>query len=187
MHRHDRFVRKIVPAGAVSVLATVLLVGYAAEPDRYTRGFEPEQPVHFSHRLHAGDNHIPCQYCHTGPSKSRTAGVPPLETCLNCHRVTRTDRPAIQQITAWAKSGKPFEWRRIYSLPDHVYFDHRPHVNSGIACQECHGEVQRMERISQAMSLRMGACLACHRDPSDALPPGSSIKQGPTHCAVCHR
>ncbi|MHB8878618.1 MAG: cytochrome c3 family protein [Myxococcaceae bacterium] len=187
MHRQDRFFRVILPAGAISVLATVLLVGYVTEPDRFVRGFEPEQPIHFSHRLHAGDNHIPCLYCHTGATRSRSATVPPLDTCMNCHRVTRTDRPAIKQLAALYESGKPIEWRRIYSLPDHVYFDHRPHVNGGIACQECHGEVQGMERVSQHMSLRMGACLDCHRDPGPALPAGSPIKQGPTNCNACHR
>lgn len=187
VHRQDRFARAVLPAGAASVLSTVLVVGHISEPDRFVRGFEPEQPVRFSHRLHAGDNQVPCLYCHTGATRSRSAGVPAVDTCMNCHRVTRTDQPEIQKVSAIFKSGQPLFWNRVYALPDHVFFDHRPHVNGGIACQQCHGPVETMERISQHMSLRMGACLDCHRNAHSVLPAGAAAKEGPTHCNACHR
>ncbi len=187
MHPHDRVARIVLPVGAAAVLTTVLIVGWVTQPDRFVVGYAPLQPIPFSHRLHAGDNKIPCLYCHTGAQRSRHAGVPALQTCMNCHAVTRMDRPAIQKLTALYKEGRPVEWRRVYLLPDHVYFDHRPHVNDGIACQTCHGEVQTMERVSRAMSLRMGNCLRCHRDPSAALPTGSKVVRGAENCYACHR
>jgi hypothetical protein len=150
-------------------------------------GYTPDQPIPFSHKLHAGDNKIPCQYCHTGAARSRHAGVPAVQTCMNCHAVTRTDRPTIQKLTQMYKAGEPMAWERIHTLPDHVYFDHRPHVNAGIACQTCHGEVQGMERVTRVLNMRMGACLDCHRDPSAALPAGSKVVQGPENCYACHR
>jgi len=106
---------------------------------------------------------------------------------MNCHRVTKKDSPAIQKLTAIYDSGRPLEWKRIHVLPDHVYFDHRPHVNGGIACQTCHGEIQTMEVVYQHMSMRMGNCLGCHRDAHEALPADSKIKRGPEHCNACHR
>jgi hypothetical protein len=106
---------------------------------------------------------------------------------MGCHRVTKTDSPQIQKLTAIYNSGRALEWKRVHSLPDHVYFDHRPHVTAGIACQTCHGEVQTMKVVSREMSLRMGNCLGCHRDPHEALPKDSAIKRGSENCAACHR
>lgn len=162
-------------------------VGWFTQPDRFVRGYAPEQPIPYSHRLHAGTMKIPCQYCHTNVARSRHAGVPAVETCMNCHRVTKTDSPHIQTLTAIYDSGRPIEWKRIHVLPDHVYFDHRPHVNGGIACQTCHGEIQTMDVVYQHMSLRMANCLGCHRDAHDALPVDSKITRGAENCSACHR
>lgn len=187
MHPRDRFWRMVLPIGAAAVLTTVLAVGYATEPDRLATGYAPTQPIPFSHKLHAGDNHIPCQYCHTGAERSRNAGVPALETCMNCHSVTRTDRPAIMRVTAAFKANQTFAWQRVYNLPDHVYFDHRPHVRAGVACQTCHGEVETMDQVSRVMLMRMGTCLDCHRDAHAAVSAGSQITQASTACFACHR
>lgn len=176
-----------VPGGAGAILITVLAVGWFTQPDRFARGYAPDQPIPFSHRLHAGTLKVPCLYCHGGAQKSRHAGVPSAELCMNCHKVTRTDRPSIQKLTAVYNSGEPLRWKRIHSLPDHVFFDHRPHVNAGLPCQTCHGEVQTMDTVRQEMSLRMGNCLGCHRDVQAALPQGTSIRRGPEHCNACHR
>ena len=177
----------ILPAGCVAVLATVLGVGWYTQPDRFVRGYQPSQPIPYSHQLHAGTLRIPCLYCHSGAQRSRQAGVPPVEKCMNCHRVTKTDSQYIKNLAAIYNSGAPLQWKRIHSLPDHVYFDHRPHVNAGILCQTCHGEVQTMNVVYQNMSMRMGNCLGCHRDPRNALPADSSIRMGPDHCHACHR
>jgi hypothetical protein len=106
---------------------------------------------------------------------------------MNCHLVTKTDSPSIQRLTAIYESGEPLEWKRIHALPDHVYFDHRPHVSAGVACQTCHGEIQALEVVSQRMSMRMGNCLGCHREAHAALPLDSEIDQGAEHCNACHR
>jgi len=179
--------RFILPIGIVLVLATVLAVGWFTQPDRFVRGYQPQQPIAFSHALHPGVLRIPCQYCHSGVLKSRQAGVPSVEKCMNCHRAAKTDSPEIKKIAAIYTTGAPREWNRIHSLPDHVYFDHRPHVNAGVLCQTCHGEVQTMQVVQQKMSMRMSNCLGCHRDPKAALPAGSAIVKGPEHCYACHR
>jgi len=187
MHAYDRIARLLLPLGAIAVLATVLTVGWFTQPDRYTKGYAPTQPIAFSHRLHAGTLQVPCLYCHGGADKSRVAGIPSVELCMNCHRVTKTESPQIQKLTEIYKSGQPLAWVRIHTLPDHVTFDHRPHVNGGIACQTCHGEVQTMEVVSRQMSMRMSNCLGCHRDPAAALPKDSPIHRAAEHCSACHR
>jgi hypothetical protein len=179
--------RFIVPVAVGAVLITVLGVGWYTQPDRFVRGYQPGQPIPYSHKLHAGVLKIPCLYCHSGALNSREAGIPAVEKCMNCHRVTKTDSPHIQKLAAIFASGAPLQWQRVHALPDYVYFDHRPHVNAGILCQTCHGEVQTMDVVYQNMSLRMGSCLGCHRDPHDALPADSKIQRGPDHCNACHR
>jgi hypothetical protein len=106
---------------------------------------------------------------------------------MGCHKVTRADKPAIQKLTAIYNGGGTMEWQRVHTLPDHVFFDHRPHVNAGVACQTCHGEVQNMTVLSRQMGMRMGNCLGCHRDPHAALPKDSKITRAAEHCAACHR
>lgn len=179
--------RFILPAGFIAVLATVLGVGWYTQPDRLVRGYRPEQPISYSHKLHAGVLRVPCQYCHSGTLRSRLAGIPPVETCMNCHQVTKKESPDIQKIAAVFSSGTPLQWRRIHALPDHVYFDHRPHAVSGILCQTCHGEVQAMNLVYQSMAMRMSNCLGCHRDPRYALPANANIVKAPEHCNACHR
>lgn len=187
MHPYDRAFRLVLPAGAVAVLTTVLAVGWFTQPDRYARGYAPEQPVAFSHQLHAGTLRMPCLYCHSGADRSPTAGVPAVDVCMGCHTVTRTDRPAIQKLTQIQREGRPLLWQRVHALPDHVFFDHRPHVNAGMVCQTCHGEVQNMTVLTREMGMRMGNCLGCHRHPRAALPAGTSISRGADHCGACHR
>jgi hypothetical protein len=177
----------VLPFGFVAILATVFGVGWYTQPDRFVRGYQPTQPILYSHQLHAGVMRMPCLYCHSGALRSRIAGIPPVEKCMNCHKVTKVDQPDIKQLTAIYNSGKPMQWERVYSLPDHVFFDHRPHVHAGILCQTCHGEVQTMLVVYQKMSMRMSNCLGCHRSPQDALPADSKIKKGPEHCYACHR
>jgi len=177
----------VLPFGTMAVLATVLGVGWYTQPDRFVRGYQPAQPIPYSHQLHAGVLRIPCLYCHSAALKSRLAEVPFVEKCMNCHKVTKVDSPAIKRIAAIYASGAPLQWERIHSLPDHVYFDHRPHVSAGILCQTCHGEVEKMQVVYQHMSMRMGNCLGCHRSPQDALPANSKILNGPEHCFACHR
>jgi hypothetical protein len=187
MHPWDRAFRVSIPVAGLAVGITVLAVGWFTQPDRFALGYAPSQPIPFSHRIHAGNNRIPCQYCHTGADRSRHAGVPPLQTCMNCHKVTKTDSPWIQKIAKMVAADEPIRWQRVYALPDHAYFDHRPHVSAGVECQTCHGAVQGMEVMGRVMNMRMGACLECHRNPAAALPQDSPIRRGPENCYACHR
>ena len=115
------------------------------------------------------------------PGKSRLAGIPSVEKCMNCHRVTKTDSPCDQAACCdLIIRGSPLAWERIHLLPDHVYFDHRPHVNAGILCQTCHGEVQTMDVVYQKMSMRMSNCLGCHRPVSAASVVG--LRGNPRSC-----
>lgn len=120
MHPFDRLFRYVMPPGAIAVLGTVIGVGWFTQPDRYAGGYAPTQPIAFSHELHAGTLKVPCAYCHSGAARSRVAGIPSVETCMDCHRVTKTDSPEIKKLTEVYASGRPLEWQRVHSLPDHV-------------------------------------------------------------------
>ena len=136
----------------------------------------PSQPINFSHKIHAGDNQIPCQYCHAGARRSPVAGVPSIERCMGCHRITAADKPEIAKLKSYYDKGETIPWTRIFWLPDFTYFDHRPHIQKGIACQTCHGQVQTMDRFPEQPTLEMGWCLKCHREKGAAV-----------DCYVCHR
>lgn len=126
-------------------------------------GYAPEQPIPFSHLLHAGALKINCLYCHTSAEKSAHATVPPLQTCMGCHSVVKTDSPHIQKLTKAYNEGESIEWVRIHKLPDHSHFSHRWHIAAGIECQTCHGPIETMAKVAQFQKLEMKACMDCHR------------------------
>lgn len=153
----------------VSVLFAVQCpMGEAEEP--------PVQPIEFSHRIHAGEYEIPCLYCHAGARRSPVAGIPSVERCMGCHKITANDKPEIQKLAKYWNGQKPIEWVRIHDLEDFVYFSHERHVKKGVDCSECHGNVAEMDRVYKVVSQHMGWCLDCHR------PRGASID-----CLTCHR
>jgi len=129
------------------------------------QGYAPAQPIAFSHKLHAGDNKVPCLYCHYGARTSRHAGIPSSSVCMNCHGLLEKQTVEIEQFKEAAQLDRPLvSWVKIHNLPDFVYFNHSRHVLSGVACQRCHGEVEKMQRVEQVMPLTMGWCLSCHRE-----------------------
>ena len=154
------------------------------------QGYAPLQPIHFSHKIHAGDNQIDCNYCHSSARKSKTSGIPSLNVCMNCHKnigeytgeedfengYTKDfydgEIQKLYEAVGWdettqAYTGntKPVKWVRIHNLPDFAYFNHSQHVSvAGIECQTCHGPVEEMEIMYQHESLTMGWCINCHRD-----------------------
>ena len=138
-------------------------------------GYKPTQPIPFSHKLHAGDKKIPCQYCHSAARRSGTAGIPPLNTCMGCHRLVATDRPNIKTVTEHYKSNDPIRWVKVHDLPDFVRFSHKIHVNAGLDCQGCHGKVESMDVVEQVAPLQMGWCVGCHKDKGAKL-----------DCIACH-
>jgi hypothetical protein len=128
------------------------------------QGYSPEQPIHFPHRIHAGDNKIPCLYCHYAARTSRHAGIPPASVCMNCHNIMDKQTVEIQKLKESVQQERPIAWVKIHNLPDFVYFNHSQHVLSGVACQRCHGPIEHMDRVGQFSPLTMGWCLQCHRE-----------------------
>ena len=108
----------------------------------------PEQPIAFSHKIHAGDNDIPCQYCHTEARRSPSAGVPSVNKCMGCHNEVATESPLIRQVNEYWENKEPIPWIKVHDLPDFVHFTHKRHVQAGIACQTCHGPVETMDKIA---------------------------------------
>jgi mono/diheme cytochrome c family protein len=128
------------------------------------QGYAPEQPIKFSHKLHAGSYKINCNYCHTGVYKGKGANIPSSSICMNCHNTIKRESPEIQKIYKAIEQDKPVEWVRVHNLPDLAYFNHSQHVNvGGLECKQCHGDVENMEVIQQRSSLTMGWCIDCHR------------------------
>ncbi|SOD96018.1 c-type cytochrome [Spirosoma fluviale] len=128
------------------------------------QGYAPKQPIAYSHKLHAGQYKIDCNYCHTGAQKGKSATIPSANICMNCHGVIKKESPEIQKIYTAIEKNQPIEWVRVHNLPDLAYFNHAQHVNVGnVACQTCHGEIEKMEVVEQRSSLTMGWCIDCHR------------------------
>ena len=143
------------------------------------QGYQPEQPIAFSHKIHSGENGIDCNYCHSGARHSATSGVPSANVCMNCHTYissgTQTGTEEISKIydaigfdpeTRTYIEGyeqKPIEWVRIHNLPDLAYFNHSQHVDvAGVECQTCHGPIEEMDVVEQYAPLTMGWCVECH-------------------------
>jgi len=127
------------------------------------QGYAPEQPIAFSHKLHAGDSQIPCLYCHFGARTSRHAGIPPVNVCMNCHGVLTKQTVEIEKLKESVQRSQAIAWTKVHNLPDFVYFNHSQHVVGGVTCQACHGPVETMARIRQDAPLTMGWCVQCHR------------------------
>jgi hypothetical protein len=186
-------VRRLVLAG---VLSTGLLGAVAArEVSRVglRQGYQPVQPIAFSHRLHAGENKVPCLYCHFAATRSRHAGIPPAAVCLNCHALLARETPEIRKLKDAVEQGRPLAWIKVHSLPDFVYFNHSQHVLASVECTRCHGAVEQMTEVYQAAPLTMGWCLDCH----ERLQVGAAVKQaalragqspplGGLDCGKCH-
>lgn len=129
------------------------------------QGYAPTQPIAFSHKLHAGQYEIDCNYCHTGVRKGKSANIPSANICMNCHGQIKTESPEIQKIYAAIEEDKPIEWVRVHNLPDLAYFNHAQHVVVGKQeCETCHGEIKEMEVVGQYSPLTMGWCINCHRE-----------------------
>lgn len=128
------------------------------------QGYAPKQPINFSHKLHAGDMEINCAYCHTGVYKGKQSGIPSSSICMNCHNAIKRESPEIQKIYTAIEKDQPVEWVRVHNLPDLAYFNHAQHTTvGGQDCENCHGDVKKMEVIEQRTTLTMGWCIDCHR------------------------
>ena len=134
-----------------------------------------EQPVPFSHRHHAGQLGIDCRYCHTSVETSGKAGIPPTQTCMNCHKQIWSDSPMLEPVRASLRTDVSIPWIKVHDLPDFVYFNHSVHIAKGIGCVTCHGQVDRMPLMFQHASLQMEWCLKCHQDPGRFVRPREQV------------
>ncbi len=144
-------------------------------PLQTDQGVVLAQPVPFSHDHHTAVLGIHCGYCHTSVEKSAFAGLPPTETCMNCHKQIWKDSPTLEPVRASFRNNEPIQWNRVHDLPDYVYFNHSIHIAKGVGCETCHGPVNEMPLMYQAKSLQMQWCLDCHRAPEKFVRPKDEV------------
>lgn len=194
---------KLPPVSGAAVVIGLCLVilglWYYASPKHTDVGYMPEQPIPYSHLLHAGQMGMDCRYCHVNVERSWVASVPPTQVCMNCHTNVKKDSKALDPLwCSWTeykgatekdrekereqcekrvgvKKGDPVPWLRVHKSPDYVYFPHNRHVTRGVGCVECHGRIDTMEKVYQSQPLSMGWCLDCHREPAARLRPVEEI------------
>lgn len=145
---------------------------------KYTRvGYQPIQPVAFPHSVHVDQLGLDCRYCHSAVEKSWYSDVPVATTCMNCHNQILKDDPKLALVRESAASGKPIPWVQVHKVPDYVYFNHAVHVNRGVSCVKCHGDIHKMDEVQHAKPLSMTFCLDCHRNPELNLRPPDKVTQ----------
>lgn len=205
----------------ISIVVAIVLAGVAGfvytqvARSSYLTGryMEKQQPVQFSHKHHVGDDGIDCRYCHTAVETSSSAGIPPTQTCMNCHTQIWSDSPYLEPVRASYRDNKPIEWERVHDLPEYAYFNHSIHIAKGVGCSTCHGQIDNMPAVYQENTLQMEWCLSCHREPEKFIRPKSEIynmnwrdgditaeernklkddykirnKEMMTSCSTCHR
>lgn len=152
---------------------------YYALPS-YTRvGYQPEQPVPFSHEQHVGQLGLDCRYCHQSVFESPHATVPAAQVCMNCHNPQKANvkgsSPLLAPVRASYDTGRPVAWKRVHKLPEFAFFNHAVHVNKGVSCVSCHGPVNEMKVVWHDQPLSMGWCLKCHDNPSPHLRPVGEV------------
>jgi hypothetical protein len=164
----------ILGAALVGTVGTIG-VTYYLTPAYANVGYQPIQPVNFPHSVHADQLGIDCRYCHYGVEKSWYSNIPGSATCMNCHNQVLPNDPRLALVRESAATGKPIDWVQIHKTPDYVYFNHSVHVNRGISCVHCHGQINKMAEVHQEKSLTMSFCLDCHRDPAAKIRPQEHV------------
>jgi Cytochrome c7 and related cytochrome c/Class III cytochrome C family len=137
---------------------------------------QDRQPIAFSHEFHAGQLKVDCLFCHRHAEYSPTASVPTVSACMSCHRAIKPSSPAMEELAAYWKDEQPIPWIRLQRLPDHVYFTHAMHLQTGLQCADCHGRVETMRETPRAPSFEMGWCVSCHQQREASL-----------DCWTCHK
>jgi hypothetical protein len=211
-HRSTNTFSRVSIFGAVFILAALVFTLGLLVRSAYATGVgvTVQQPIQFSHKHHVTDDGIDCRYCHTTVETSPFAGMPATQTCMNCHSQIWAQSPFLAPVRDSLTNKQPIVWNRVNTLPDFVYFDHSIHVQKGIGCSTCHGQVDQMALTSKAETLQMEWCVNCHRNPAafarprDQVfnmayqPPANQMAlgaqlvkeyniQSKTDCTVCHR
>lgn len=181
----NRLASLIIPGLVLFLAYTTAVIWFGAVPATTDVGYQPDQPIPFSHKLHAGTLKMDCRYCHTTVDKAAFAAIPPVNTCLNCHNAEKDQAGQNLTTAVWTESKKlaplreaarpadpkTLEWVKVHDLPDYVYFNHSAHVTRGVSCVSCHDRIDKMEKVYQAKELSMSWCLSCHRNPDPNLRP----------------
>lgn len=176
----------ILLAGLTGAAFNGIMGGLITDPVTLNIGYEPEQPVPFSHAIHAGQLKMDCRYCHNTVFDAAHAAVPPTATCVNCHSpandagitalaAVHAESPKLAVIHESWKTGQGVKWKRVHNLPEFVFFNHAAHVNSGVSCRTCHGRIDQMETVYQHEELSMAWCITCHRNPDKHLRPVDKV------------
>ena len=201
-----KVVGALVGLGAVAGAGAYTYLSY---PTVIDTGYQPVQPVPYSHKLHAGELGLDCRYCHTA-FRGPYSAIPGTETCMNCHAQVKQKSPRLEPVRHSWETGEPIPWVKIHKLPDYVFFNHRSHVSAGVSCVSCHGRIDQMVEVRQEKPLNMGWCLECHRNPAPNIRPADLVTKldwvpdrdpaeigkeiiaqrkinPPTNCSGCHR
>jgi hypothetical protein len=171
--------RRLFRVGALLGAIALMLSGAMALAyfEYFTSGLGPPQPIPFSHRFHVSTKRVSCMMCHNGAVNTDRAGVPPLETCMLCHKRIIVDYPEIEKLREHYEANRPVRWAHVNNrVPEFVYFSHQRHVRSGIDCGQCHGDIAGMDRVATPQQFQMGFCVQCHRD--------NNVSHD---CYICHR
>lgn len=209
--RADTIVRVVLALAVLAVIgAGALGFVWSRSASAWNVGKPAPQPIPFRHDLHTGTLRIDCRYCHSSVEQAADAGMPSAQTCMTCHSQVWTGASVLEPLRSSLALGQPIAWTSVHRLPNYAYFHHGIHVTKGVACETCHGRVDRMPKTVKAETLSMGWCLDCHRDPTpelrprdavfamgwqrhgDALPPDlrafyQAAAQRLTSCNTCHR
>ena len=165
----------VAALSALFAMAIIAFIWYYFSP-RYTDiGYRPQQPVPFSHKLHADDLGLDCRYCHNVVEQSPHANIPPTQTCMNCHKLILPESEKLLKIRESYSKNIPMKWIRVHKVPDYAYFNHSVHLNAGIGCKSCHGNINLMEVVTLRKPLSMGWCLECHRNPEMHIRPREEL------------
>lgn len=172
----NRLPLQLMVGAALTGSALVAGVWYYFTP-KYTRvGYQPMQPVAFSHGIHVEQMGMDCRYCHDDVEKSWYSNVPSAAVCMNCHSLVLKDSPKLELVRESATPGaRPIPWVQVHKVPDFVYFNHAVHVNRGVSCVHCHGRIDQMDEVRHEKPLSMAFCLDCHRNPGDFLRPPDKV------------
>lgn len=159
--------------GQLACILLAAFVGVLAQTGQTPSG--PEQPIPFSHKLHAGAQALKCATCHKNADPGERMGLATAALCMQCHEDVKAESPAIQKLASYAKDQRAIKWVRVYEIPSYVFFSHRAHLTAGATCTECHGEVKELEQMYRTKAVNMASCVNCHQ-----------AKSASVDCTYCH-
>jgi hypothetical protein len=157
----------------IVIVAAVVCVASAQAPK--PNATPPEQPIPFSHKVHAGTLKLQCKMCHSNPDPGEMMTVAVASKCMQCHTSMKADSPAIRKLAGAAKNDREIKWERVYEIPAYVAFSHRAHLTAGTTCVDCHGKVAERDQLFREADISMGGCMNCHRTRKVSI-----------DCAFCH-